>query len=102
MKEGRFEGSWKIFTFKQPSRIFFLKGKEDSGRLSDLGKGEFHSPYFTLVTQPKFADQFQFLARVERVKWGARGRNRGQYEPNNGGDGEGGRRKGEEVRGRSE
>ena len=44
-------------TFEKPSRVFFFKGEELSGCLSELRESEMDSPDFTLILEAILSDK---------------------------------------------
>ena len=48
-------------TFEKSSGVFFLEGEELSGCFSELGEGEMHSPYFSLILEAVLADKLEFV-----------------------------------------
>lgn len=47
--------------FEKSSRVFFLKGEQFSGCLSELGQGEMDSPYFSLILETVLANKLQLM-----------------------------------------
>lgn len=48
-------------SFEKTLGVFVVQHEKSTSNLADLGQSQLDSPYFALVAETKFTDQFQFL-----------------------------------------
>jgi len=65
--------SQKGSTFEQSSWVFLLQSEEFSGSLSEFGKSQMASPYFSLVFETVFTDQLKLMIDSFLFEWSSWG-----------------------------